>query len=269
VYHRPVGVLRRGVVGLCAALVACGAAPHPAAANPCPCRDDYVAGRHLYVAAPQKSVRIQAEALTFQVQRPTGWLHDIVVEVAVDYVLVNGGAARELVIGFPISDVHDRDGSPSSFQVRGDGVGARVVPEAAERSRWLGKAAAAGCETDTAQPDAGQYFEWFLWKQTLRAGATRLHVRYLQRWFVENGEMTFRYVLRTARVWGDGRIGDLRVELRDPNLPSKLRWKATPPPTERRDHGRLLVWSLPNHLPARDLDLAAKYIPDPNDPGDY
>jgi hypothetical protein len=65
----------------------------------------------------------------------------------------------------------------------------------------------------------------------------------------------FFYVLRTVRAWGDGRIGKLSIELRDPLLPSNLRWKATPRPTERRDAGRLLVWSLNNHRPARDLEL--------------
>jgi hypothetical protein len=258
----------RGVIGL-VALVACGILSRPVAANPCPCREQWVAGRHLYVAAPQKDVRMESEALVFQVQRSTSFLHEIIVEVSVDYLLVNRGARRELTIGFPIGHVHEIEGEISSFQVRGNGVGARVVPDVAEQKDWVGKAhATEECEPSVGTADLSEQFDWFLWKQTFGAGPTRLRIRYLQRWFVENAEMNFSYVLRTARAWGDGRIGKLSIELRDPLLPSNLRWKATPRPTERRNAGRLLVWSLPNHRPARDLELRAIYIPDPNDPDD-
>jgi len=257
-----------GAVGLGAALAACGALPHVARANPCPCRDQWTAGRHLYAASPQKDVRIEDEALVFRVQRPTGFIHHIVVEVTADYMLVNGGKARDLVIGFPIGGPNSAEGKISSFQVGGDGVGTRVVLGAPEQMDWVGKALPAECEGDATYAGAAQLYDWFTWKQTLRAGRNRLHVRYLQRWFVTDGEMTFQYVLRTARAWGDGHIGNLHVELRDPYLPSKLRWKATPPPTERRDRGRRLVWSLPDIRPARDLELTTTYIPDPKDPDD-
>jgi hypothetical protein len=70
----------RGVIGL-VVLVACGILSRPLAANPCPCREQWVAGRHLYVAAPQKDVRMESEALVFQVQRSTSFLHAIIVEV--------------------------------------------------------------------------------------------------------------------------------------------------------------------------------------------
>jgi hypothetical protein len=266
VYHhavrprpRPPGLLA-AVLGL-----AVYGATTVARANPCPCREQWVAGRHLYVAAPQKNVRIESEALLFQVQRPTSWLRHVVVEVTVDYLLVNRGGARELVIGFPVGEVHEVEGEISSFQVHGDGVGPRVMPDASEQKVWVAGARPAECEGDTTTDAYREGYDWFLWTQTLRPGPNRLRVRYLQRWFVQDGEVTVHYVLRTADHWGNGRIGQLHVELRDPDLPPKVRWKTTPRPTELRDRGRLLVWSLSNHHPMRDLELQAKFIPGPED----
>jgi hypothetical protein len=236
-------------------------AARPLLANPCPCREQFIAGRHLYVGEPQKEVRIQSEKLLFQVQRPTSWLHDIVVEVSVDYVLANQGGARQLVIGFPVGFARDL----SSFQVAGDGVGARVVPDGGQQKEWVSAAHPSECEVEASAEAAGETYGWYLWKQSLHAGVNRLRVRYLQRWFVQNGEVTVDYVLQTARAWGSGQIGNLHIELRDPDRPAKLRWKATPQPTEVRDGGRLLVWSLTNHRPARDLQMHAVFRPGPED----
>ena len=110
------------------------------------------AGRHLYAASPQKDVRIEDEALVFRVQRPTGFIHYIVVEVTADYTLANGGKARDLVIGFPIGGPNSAEGKISSFQVRGDGVGARVVIGVPEQMDWVGKALPAECESDAKTP---------------------------------------------------------------------------------------------------------------------
>jgi len=245
-------------------LAACVVAPD-VRANPCPCREQWVAGRQLYVGEQQKDVRIESEELVFRVQRPTMWIHEAVVEVSADYLFVNRGGERELVIGFPIGEVHEIEGEISSFQVRGDGVGARVVPDATAQQPWVAAAHPSECEFEAKEDGYREGNDWFLWKQSLRPGQSRVRVRYLQRWFVQDGEMTAHYVLRTAARWGDGRIGKLRIELRDPQRPPKLRWKATPRPTERADRGRTLVWSLANHRPTRDLELRTVFVPGPED----
>jgi hypothetical protein len=267
VYHRGVRTHALGSwLAVLLVLAACGAA-RIARANPCPCLEQWVAGRHVYVGEAQRDVRMESEALVFRVQRPLMWTEKVVVEVSADYLFVNRGAARELVIGFPIGEVHDVEGEISSFQVRGDGVGARVVPDPSVQQPWVAAAHPSECEVDGGgtNTEYREAYDWFLWKQTLRAGQSRVRVRYLQRWTVQDGEMRAHYVLRTAARWGDGRIGKLRIELHDPGLPPKLRWQATPRPTERIDRGRVLVWSLSNHRPARDLELWTKFIPGPED----
>jgi hypothetical protein len=269
VYHRPVQRRGRGAWLVVSAALAVSVAPSIGRANPCPCREQWVAGRHLYVSEAQKDVRMESEALLFAVQRSVDWLHDVVVEVSVDYVLVNGGARRETVIGFPIGRVHEIEGEVSSFQVHGDGVGARVVPEDAAKKSWVAAAhPSQWCESDDTGEGYREGYDWFLWKQTLRPGVTHLRVRYLQRWFIQDGEVTAQYVLRTAARWGDGRIGKLRIELRDPDRPPKVRWKATPAPTGRSDGGRRLFWSLTDHRPTRDLELRAVFVPGPEDRDD-
>jgi hypothetical protein len=122
-------------------------------------------------------------------------------------------------------------------EVAGDGVGARVVPDGGQQKEWVSAAHPSECEVEASAVAAGDRYGWYLWKQSLHAGANRLRVRYLQRWFVQNGEVMVDYVLQTARAWGSGQIGNLHIELRDPDRPPKLRWKVTPQPTEVRDGG--------------------------------
>jgi hypothetical protein len=222
----------------------------PALANPSPCRDHSVAGRHIYVTAPQTDVHIRSERLRFNVQRPDD--RHAIVEVDVAYVLDNRGGARDLVIGFPVNDI-----DVSAFRISGDGVGKRVVPSAGEASDWLGKAGLSECEGELS--DASEVlatYRWFLWQQSLRPGTSRLHVRYLLRWMAGiTDELVVDYVLRTTRNWGDGRIGRLDIELRDPTRPYGQHWKALPKPTEVLNHGRLLRWSFASYRPVRDLQL--------------
>jgi hypothetical protein len=232
-------------------LSAVAGSPRSVYANPSPCRARSVAGRHVYVTAPQSDVQLQSERLRFDVQRLASFAALVVVNV--DYVLDNRGQARDLVIGFPVSDI-----AVSAFRVDGDGVGERVVPKTGEAADWLEKAGLSECEELPPEPgEALGTYRWFLWQQKLRPGKSRLHVRYLLNWRESDltQELVVDYVLRTARSWGNGRIGRLDIQLNDPARPRGLRWQARPKPTEVGNHGRRLLWSFEHYRPAHDLQL--------------
>jgi hypothetical protein len=219
--------------------------PFPARANPCAL--EYVAGRHVYVGAPQKDVFIDDETLQFRAQRTP--LEGFVVEISVAYTLVNRGPARNLVIGFPVGGA-----KLSSFRVAGEGVGGRVLPNAEEQESWKKGMELSRCELNPLAGSAQSPFEWYLWNQALGAGPSRFQVHYIQRWDMGD-ELIVHYVLRTARSWGDGHIRRLRIELDDPGLQRKNRWNPSLRPSHVQNGGRRLVWELVAFEPKQDLAL--------------
>jgi hypothetical protein len=221
----------------------------PISAYANPCAMDYLAGRHVLAGAPQKDVFIVDETIQFRAQRSS--LDQMVVEISVAYTFVNRGSVHTVVMGFPVGHAN-----LSSFRVQGDGVGARLLPDAEEQTRWLEQAALAPCEREQVgqSPTAGSY-DWYLWRQSLAVGESRIEVRYVQRWPSSGDALNISYVLRTARFWGDGRIRRLRIELVDPGLGHKQRWKPDLPPSRVLAGGRRLVWDLKSHAPKRDWVL--------------
>jgi hypothetical protein len=219
--------------------------PFPARANPCAL--EYVAGRHVYVGAPQKDVFIDDETLQFRAQRTP--LDGFIVEISVAYTLVNRGPARSVVIGFPVGGA-----KLSSFRVAGEGVGGRVLPSAEEQASWKKGMELSRCELEPLADSAQSPFEWYLWNQALGAGTNRFQVHYVQRWNMGD-ELVVHYVLRTARTWGDGRIRRLRIEFDDQGLLRKNRWNPSLRPNQIQDGGRHLVWNLAAFAPKQDLAL--------------
>ena len=137
------------------------APPLPARANPCAM--EYVAGRHVYVGAPQKDVFIDDETIQFRTQRTP--LERFVVDISVAYTLVNRGPARRVVIGFPVGGAE-----LSSFRVVVDGVGGRVLPTAEEQANWKTGMDLSRCESEPSADSTKSPFEWYLWSQSLGVG---------------------------------------------------------------------------------------------------
>ena len=91
-------------------------------------------------------------------------------------------------------------------------------PMADSKRNGVSAAHPSECEVEAnAEAAAGETYGWYLWKQSLRAGANRLRVRYLQRWFVQNGRGT---TADRARLGQRADRQKLHIELRDPDARS-------------------------------------------------
>jgi hypothetical protein len=232
---------------LCCLLVVL-ATPSQAAANPCAAAR--VDGRSLLTAGPQRGIRIAREAIQIRIATDKDPGSEQVVALSkrfdIDYTFVNRGAAREVVMGFPVVvplvALGENKPPLKGFTVSGDGVGVRVGPKQASFTRWTRRAVLHWCEgfalkqlrkqlragkrkTFRFDKEAIQLLPrdasgdidgdrevigWYFWRQRFRKGTTRLKVGYTMK---GGGLCQTTYVLRTAKLWGAGVIGELSITL--------------------------------------------------------
>jgi hypothetical protein len=231
--------------------------PNQAAANPCAAAR--VDGRSLLTAGPQRGIRIAKEAIRIRIATDKDSGSEQVAALSkrfdIDYTFVNRGASREVVMGFPVVVplVALGESKPplKGFTVSGDGVGARVGPKQASFTRWTRRAVLHWCEgfalkqlrqqiragkRKTFRFDKGaiqllprdengdvdgdrEVIGWYFWRQRFRRGKTRLKVGYTMQ---AGGLCQTTYVLRTAKLWGRGVIGELSITLTVDN-PKRLK----------------------------------------------
>lgn len=260
-------------------LLVLSALPATAKANPCVL--EYVAGRNLLAASLQPDIFIAREEIKFDLRASLGWVRQGSVRsrypiiegvVAISYEFDNRGAARELVIGFPLGLCNDgfcpAQNLVSAFQVRGSGVG-KLLPSSNDGFS-LDRASLAMCEREKAAP--ARYdpqtnevqrrppqVAWYLWPQSFQAGVNKIVVRYrVQVLAGEAGadaDLAVSYILKTTAGWGNGKIGQLDI-LFSQHGPGG-RWDVLhgPHPPNVVHQRRRLQWRLENFAPEEDLEL--------------
>lgn len=238
------------------------AAPATAWSNPCSV--DLFAGRNVVSSGPQPKIEIAREDLTLTLDhaRFEGYTGVASVAVEVDYVFQNTGDPSEVVMGFPIGA--SVDGIPVvDFAVSGTGVGPLVSVHAADRASIVETSHLSPCERGVAQvPGHDELIDlpgefkigWFLWRQRFEPGQTSLRVTY-KHVPVKGGLCQFHYFLETAKYWGSGAIGRLRVTVEETGLrPSsslEVEMFGRPPIRKKRQQ----MWTLENFAPTDNILL--------------
>jgi hypothetical protein len=253
------------------------AAPSSVQANPCVL--DFVGGRNMFAASPQPDIFIAREQIRFALQakaawvkHPTGPRRDSIIEgeVSISYELDNRGAAREMVVGFPIGQCNDDDCPAkniiSAFRAQGAGAG-RLLRSADGNGLNLGEAAINRCEMERADGSFDPNQEsvlnlpvtWYVWPQSFKPGLNKLDVRYhLKVIASEDGEdatLIVSYILKTTAGWGDGRIGQLDIDFTMRGRGSWQSFGRWEEPTATHGQGKL-HWRLHDFAPKDDFGLA-------------
>ena len=250
------------------------AAPAVAYANPCVL--EYVAGRNVYAPAPQEDIFMVREEIRFDLRAYRKWVkyegwrgREPVMdgEVRIAYEFNNHGAAREVVIGFPIGRengyFHPFGDVISHFHVTGVGSG-KMRSTADDSGLALERASLDICEKfRSGGPEGPQpTYVWYVWPQSFQPGMNKIVVRY--RLGLESSEsgadadLSLSYILKTTASWGDGKIGRLDIFFSQRGLGG--RWKVRHGPGQPNviNRPRRLQWRLDEVAPEEDLRLDFK-----------
>ena len=248
-----------------------------------PCVLEYVGGRNLLAPAPQPDIFIAREEIKFGLRARDGWVQNNDVrsrepmmegEVEISYQLDNRGAARELVIGFPIGRCNDgfcpAQNLISRFRATGAGVG-KLLPSSDDNGLSLDRAALARCEREKSAParvapdkddrlrKSSPGVAWYLWPQSFRPGVNKINVRYhLKVLSSEPGSdapLTVSYILTTTAGWGDGKIGHLDILFSQRGQGGRWRVVRGLDPPNVAHRPRKLQWRLEAFAPREDLTL--------------
>jgi len=227
-------------------LIALILGPKPLLANPCVA--GRVDGRNLIPEGDQSSIRIARETLELRLTTTKDSDGEDLVGVekkqfTIDYLFVNKGKAKTVVMGFPI--VFPGSTGVKNFAVRGRGVRGRVAPTVGTYQGWTKRSDLHWCEKITLkqlrqhlsrgrkkmfrvhpegievthhfpdmapdEPREKTLMGWYFWKQHFGSGKNKLRVSYTMD---AGGLCRTCYILRTSRYWGSGKIGTLKVKLR-------------------------------------------------------
>lgn len=229
-----------------------------------PCTVDLFAGRNVVSEGSKPTIAIEREDLGIEVhyRRISGYVGADTVAVTVSYLFNNTGDAADVVMGFPLG-ASVEDVAVEDFAISGTGVGPLLSASELGSKDLVETADLSLCERGLVQiPGHDKVAKlpvkprvhWFLWRQHFEPGHNTLKVTYSH--VAIGGELSlFHYFLQTAKTWGDGQIGRLRIEVKETGAvpPTKLTvemFGARPKAAKRRR-----TWTFRHFVPTADIVL--------------